>query len=81
MTINGKTYPIKSIHGLCGHSIAPYMIHGGKSVPGTRNSGDTMRMEEGELYAIETFGSTGRGHVVEGLWRSVIQVIYDVIGW
>merc|ERR1712157_713815 len=24
-------------------------------------------MEEGEFYAIETFGSTGRGHVVEDL--------------
>lgn len=22
-------------------------------------------MEEGEYYAIETFGSTGRGHVIE----------------
>jgi methionyl aminopeptidase len=25
------------------------------------------KMEEGETYAIETFGSTGRGRVVEGV--------------
>lgn len=28
---------------------------------------DLTRMEEGEMYAIETFGSTGRGWVVEDL--------------
>jgi hypothetical protein len=27
--------------------------------------GEATRMEEGEMYAIETFGSTGRGFVVE----------------
>ena len=27
--------------------------------------GEATRMEEGEYYAIETFGSTGRGHVIE----------------
>jgi methionine aminopeptidase len=34
------------------------------SVPNVKG-GDTTRMEEGEFYAIETFGSTGKGHVVE----------------
>lgn len=66
VTINGKTYPVKSVRNLCGHSINPYQIHGGKSVPMYKN-GDTNRMEEGEMYAIETFGSTGRGFVVEDL--------------
>ena len=27
--------------------------------------GENTKMEEGEMYAIETFGSTGRGHVIE----------------
>ena len=31
--IDGKTYPIKAIRGLSGHSIDQYRIHGGKSVP------------------------------------------------
>jgi methionyl aminopeptidase len=63
--IDGKVYPVKCCRNLCGHSIAPYHIHGGKSVPIVKDSGNTDRMEEGEFYAIETFGSTGRGYVLE----------------
>ena len=29
--------------------------------------GENIKMEEGEIFAIETFGSTGRGYVVEDL--------------
>jgi methionyl aminopeptidase len=64
--INGKIYPIKCCRNLNGHSIGPYQIHFGKSVPIVA-SGDTTRMEEGEFYAIETFGSTGRGYVLEDM--------------
>ena len=49
------------------HTIILYMIHGGdrgKSVMLVKNNDDT-RMEEGEYFAIETFGSTGRGRVIE----------------
>lgn len=28
---------------------------------------DQTKMEEGEYFAIETFGSTGRGRIVEGV--------------
>ena len=31
--LDGKTYPIKSIRNLNGHSIAQYRVHGGKTVP------------------------------------------------
>jgi len=61
---DGKTYPIKSIRNLNGHSIDPYVIHAGKSVPIVK-SNESARMEEGEYYAIETFGSTGKGYVNE----------------
>lgn len=57
--IKGKNYPVKSVKNLCGHSIEPYKIHAGKSVPIVK-SNDKTRMEEGELFAIETFGSTGK---------------------
>jgi len=50
---------VKCCRNLCGHSIAPYQIHAGKSVPVVKG-GEATRMEEGEFYAIETFGSTGR---------------------
>lgn len=64
--LNGKTYPVKSIQNLQGHSIGSYQIHAGKYVPIVKD-GNQMKMEEGELYAIETFGSTGRGYVVEDM--------------
>ena len=50
---------VKSVRNLCGHSIGAYNIHGGKSVPVVRGGEQGIRMEEGEFFAIETFGSTG----------------------
>jgi methionyl aminopeptidase len=58
--IGGKVYPVKPVRNLCAHDIKQYRIHGGKSIPGVKNS-DQTKMEEGEIFAIETFGSTGRG--------------------
>lgn len=71
---------VKAISNLNGHSIAPYSIHGGqngipgKSVPIVKMHGsqrDETKMEEGEYYAIETFGSTGRGRVIEQVCKMV----------
>jgi len=61
-TYNGKTYTVKPIENLNGHSIGRWIIHGGKTVPIIKTE-DNTKMEEGELYAIETFGSTGKGRV------------------
>ena len=57
---------VKVIENLSGHSINRYQIHGGKSVLLVKNE-DQTKMEEGEYFAIETFGSTGRGRVVESV--------------
>nr|PUA85998.1 putative methionine aminopeptidase 2 [Toxoplasma gondii TgCATBr9] len=71
MEIDGKLVPIKSIRNLTGHSIDLYRIHAGKSVPivkapgGQTSHAPSNIMEEGEVYAIETFASTGRAHVSE----------------
>jgi len=74
--LDGKTYKIKSIRNLNGHSIGPYQIHAGKSVPIVKN-GDQTKMEEGEFYAIETFGSTGRGEVRDGEDCSHYMKVFD----
>lgn len=60
--IGGTSYPVKAIRNLNGHSINHYSIHGSKSVPIVK-SNDTTKMEEGDVFAIETFGSTGNGYV------------------
>lgn len=62
--INGTTHPVKSIRNLNGHTILPYSIHGTKSVPIVKTN-DQTKMEEGDVFAIETFGSTGNGYVHE----------------
>ena len=60
--IDGKHYDIKPICNLSGHLMKNYTIHAGKTIPICRG-GSKERMEEGELYACETFGSTGKGMV------------------
>lgn len=62
--IDGTTYPVKPIRNLNGHNINHYSIHGTKSVPIVKTN-DQTKMEEGEVFAIETFGSTGNGYVHE----------------
>jgi len=68
-TIKGQTYPVKAIRNLNGHDIRQYSIHGGKSVPIVKG-GDQTKMEEGETFAIETFGSTGKGYVRDDMETS-----------
>lgn len=69
--INGTMHPVKCIRNLNGHNIDQHVIHGGKSVPIVKST-DQTKMEEGEVFAIETFGSTGKGYVREevSLYRS-----------
>ncbi|CAK0749467.1 Methionine aminopeptidase 2B [Coccomyxa viridis] len=75
--LDGKTHQVKCVRNLNGHSIAPYRIHAGKSVPIVKG-GEATRMEEGEFYAIETFGSTGKGYVHEDLECSHYMKNFDV---
>lgn len=75
--LDGKTYQVKAIRNLNGHSIAPYRIHAGKSVPIVKG-GEATKMEEGEFFAIETFGSTGKGYVHEDLECSHYMKNFDV---
>ncbi|CAH0554984.1 unnamed protein product [Brassicogethes aeneus] len=75
--LDGKTYPIKSIRNLNGHSISPYRIHAGKTVPIVKG-GEATVMEENEFYAIETFGSTGRGIVHDDMDCSHYMKNFDV---
>lgn len=76
--LDGKVYPVKAIRNLNGHSIGPYQIHAGKSVPIVKNGcEESLVMEEGEIYAIETFCSTGRGYVNEDMECSHYMKRFD----
>lgn len=61
--IGGDSLPIKPIQGIGGHNIGQYKIHDGKlilSSPDYEIQGD-LRMKKDEVYAIETYASTGYG--------------------
>ncbi|KAF2666362.1 methionine aminopeptidase 2-like protein [Microthyrium microscopicum] len=60
--LNGKTIPVKAVRSLSGHNILRYKIHGDKQVPFVKTRSN-QRMEEGDVFAIETFGTTGRGYM------------------
>ncbi|KAG5800183.1 hypothetical protein H9Q69_000765 [Fusarium xylarioides] len=62
--INGKTYPVKPVRNISAHNIKHYQIHGVKSIPFIKNN-DQTKMEEGEVFAIETFGTTGTGRLYD----------------
>jgi methionyl aminopeptidase len=60
--IKGKTIPVKAVRNITGHNILRYHIHGDKQVPFVKTK-TTQRMEEGDIFAIETFGSTGKAYL------------------
>jgi len=71
--LDGKVYPVKSISNLNGHSVAPYQIHAGKSVPIVRG-GDATRMEEGEVRcSLLAFSRSAMWPSVDRVeWRAVL---------
>ncbi|THY65523.1 methionine aminopeptidase 2-like protein [Aureobasidium pullulans] len=64
--INGRTIPVKAVENITGHNILRYKIHGDKQVPFVKTETD-QRMEEGDIFAIETFGTTGNGYLTDDI--------------
>jgi methionyl aminopeptidase len=60
--LNRKIIPVKAVRNITGHDILRYKIHGDKQVPFVKTQ-TTQRMEEGDVFAIETFGSTGKAYL------------------
>ncbi|KAI4933486.1 uncharacterized protein J4E92_003153 [Alternaria infectoria] len=60
--LKGKTIPVKAVRNITGHNILRYRIHGDKQVPFVKTK-TSQRMEEGDIFAIETFGSTGKAYL------------------
>lgn len=77
--IGGKTYPVKAVRNICAHDIKHYRIHGGKSIPFIKNN-DQTKMEEGEIFAIETFGTTGRGKLYDDVSDISILELKGIMG-
>lgn len=68
--MDGKVYTVKAVRSICAHDIKRYRIHGEKQIPFVKNS-DQTKMEEGEIFAIETFGTTGRGYLKDDVSHDI----------
>lgn len=62
----------KPIENLCGHALAPYLVHAGVSVPNIPK-GDYV-FEEGDVFAIEPFATTGAGKVEDGSFTEIYSL-------
>lgn len=66
--LNGKTYKLKPIYDLSGHSIDRFKIHSGIPIPNIKPTEQlthlkTIRIEPDKLYAVEPYATTGSGRV------------------
>jgi len=60
-----RSYGFKPIINLSGHKIERYRLHAGVSIPNVYRSSDKYKLKEGDVIAIEPFGTTGSGRVIE----------------
>ncbi|MFH1056263.1 MAG: type II methionyl aminopeptidase [Candidatus Micrarchaeota archaeon] len=54
----------KPVENLSGHLLEPYTLHAGVEVPNVGKGGEHV-FQEGEVFAVEPFASTGAGFVVD----------------
>ena len=73
---NIQQYGFTPVRNLCGHEITQYNLHSGLSVP-NYDDGDSTRIENGMILAIEPFATNGRGEVVNGRPGNIVRIIRE----
>ena len=72
------------IRNLCGHQLKPWQLHAGVSIPsyacGPDNQGFKGVVEEGGVYAVEPFNTTGKSGLIENIGSAHSSNIYRVTG-
>ncbi|HDH81779.1 MAG: type II methionyl aminopeptidase [Thermoplasmata archaeon] len=59
-----KSYGLRPVKNLQGHSLERYNLHAGLSIPNVSNN-NSRKLKEGEVIAIEPFATNGSGYVVD----------------
>lgn len=67
---------LKPVRNLTGHSIEPYLLHAGKSIPNVTGLSHE-RLEEGEVIAIEPFATNGVGSIGNGPFGNIVRFRSD----
>ncbi|MHA1593805.1 MAG: type II methionyl aminopeptidase [Candidatus Baldrarchaeia archaeon] len=69
-----REYGYRPIRNLTGHLLEEYSLHGAKTIPNIGlPSGDVM--EEGEVFAVEVFATTGTGVVREAPYAYIYRLL------
>jgi methionyl aminopeptidase len=69
-----ESWGYRPISNLTGHGLDRYVLHRSPTIPNIGITGG-MRLEEGMVFAIEPFASTGSGHVTEKTRREIYSQI------
>jgi len=67
---------LKPVQNLTGHTIRPYLLHAGKSIPNISGA-SAERLEEGEFVAIEPFATNGAGFIENGAFGNIMRFRSD----
>jgi methionyl aminopeptidase len=66
-------YGFNPIRNLSGHEVEPWNLHAGIIVPNYDNKSE-VELEEGQVFAVEPFATTGDGKVSEGKLSGIYKV-------
>lgn len=69
-----KNFGFNPIKNLSGHSIEPYKIHAGITIPNFNNN-DNRKLKKGQVIAIEPFATNGIGLVKEGKKAEIYEIV------
>lgn len=67
---------VKPVVNLTGHTIEPYLLHAGKSIPNASGMSGA-RLDEGEVVAIEPFATNGEGRIKNGVFGNIVRFPKD----
>ena len=71
-----KSYGLKPVENLTGHTIQRYLLHAGKSIPNASGM-STDHLAEGEVVAIEPFATNGAGRIDNGAFGNIVRFRAD----
>ena len=68
-----NSYGYNPVENLCGHSLAPFILHAGQEIPNAPSG--NYELKEGDVFAVEPFATDGQGRVREGDYCQIYSVI------
>ncbi|MFH1199546.1 MAG: type II methionyl aminopeptidase [Candidatus Micrarchaeota archaeon] len=71
-----KGYGLKPIENLCGHMMGQYDLHAGIEIPNVETERG-YELQEGDVFAVEPFATTGEGRVIEGEYCQIYALTME----